>query len=241
MKVLSLNAGYFLGYDGTMVDYVRHPLRAVKGDKFLTGQKVQNFSQLVESERPDAVLMQEVDQGSIRTFRNAEPEIFSTRLSEPFKAFAATKYSGILSSMPFTENMSNAVLTKKGEVKNHYLRSGRKSLVQELKIEGLSIFSVHLSRFREGVRKEQLEEISEIVSVRERFVVGGDFNFHREGEACKAEEILDADRSSPGKTFPTGDLSKGLDMAFSSGVDVECNSLDRSISDHRPVVIDVDI
>ncbi|MFB6115093.1 MAG: hypothetical protein ABEK04_02285, partial [Candidatus Nanohalobium sp.] len=97
MKILSLNAGYFLGYDGTMSDYIRHPLRAVKGDKFLTSQKVQGFSQLVESERPDAVLMQEVDQGSIRTFRSAEPGVFSSRLSGSFESFAATKYSGLLS------------------------------------------------------------------------------------------------------------------------------------------------
>lgn len=241
MKILSLNAGYFLGYDGTVKDYLRHPVRAVKGDRFLTTQKVQSFCELIEDVEPNAVLMQEVDQGSIRGFRCARPEVLSESLGESFQSSAATKYSGFLSETPFTDKMSNAILFKEGDVENHHLMNGRKSLVQELKLDSLNVFSVHLSRFRKDIREKQLKEIYEIVSNREKFIVAGDFNFHRDGEASKAENLLDADRNAPGNTFPTGELSKGLDMAFSSGLKVTCSSLDRSISDHRPVVIEVDM
>ncbi|MFB6114770.1 MAG: hypothetical protein ABEK04_00630, partial [Candidatus Nanohalobium sp.] len=135
--------------------------------------------------------------------------------------------------------MSNAILCKEGDVENHYLESGRKSLVQELRLDGYSVFSVHLSRFLRNVREEQLKELSDLSSGRDRFAVIGDFNFHRGHESEKAEAILDAEKSSPGKTFPTGDLRKSLDMAYSSGLDVECRSLDSNVSDHRPIIIDI--
>jgi len=241
MKILSLNAGYFLGYDGTLSDYIRHPLRGFLGDSAIQSRRVNRFTRLVKEIEPDTVLLQEVDQGSIRSTRVSRPEEVSRQLSDGFEAFAATKYCGWVNSLPFLGKMSNAIVYREGKLKNHYLETGRKSLVQEISLEGYSIFSVHLARFGSAVRHNQIKELEKIVHERDEYVVAGDFNFHNKGEAQQASDVLKAEASTDGETFPVKNPRKTLDMAFSSkGLDVDLEVLDRKISDHRPLVIDVD-
>lgn len=241
MKILSLNAGYFLGYDGTLRDYLMHPLRGVVGDNILQNRRAEKFTLLVNDVNPDAVLLQEVDQGSIRSCRSSKPEELVDQLSTGFEAFAATKYRGWMRAMPFAGKMSNAVLYRDGKLKNHYLDMGRKCLVQELALEDFSVFSVHLARFGSAVRENQVKEIRELVEERDEYVVAGDFNFHNTGEKENAAEILDTDVSSDGTTFPVNSPKKTLDMAFSSeGLRVDVEVLDSKISDHRPVVLEIE-
>lgn len=239
MKVLSLNAGYFLGFDGTLRDYVQHPLRAVVGNTIESSLSVEKFNMLIEDVDPDAVLLQEVDQGSIRSSKEAVPKSLVSQLSNEFSVYPRTKYGGIVGDLPFAGKMSNSILTKNGAVKNHFLDNGTKNLVQELSLNGLSIFSVHLSRFGRNVRENQIKEISEIAERRNNHIVAGDFNFMKQSEINRAEEIL-GQKVSPGKTFPAKNPGKALDMAFKSGdISVKAESLDKSISDHRPIIIEV--
>lgn len=240
MKLLSLNAGYFLGFDGTLRDYVKHPLRTVVGSSVKSSLSVEKFNMLVEDVDPEAVLLQEIDQGSVRSSSSSVPGSLEKQLSEEFTAYPHTKYGGFVGRLPFASKMSNSILTKQGNVENYFLESGTKNLVQELSLNGLSIFSVHLSRFRSKVREKQVKEISEIAEKRDRYIVAGDFNFLNKSERTRAEEIL-GQKISPGKTFPAKNPSKPLDMVFKSeNISVEAESLDKSISDHRPIVIEVD-
>ena len=240
MKILSLNAGYFLGYDGTLRDYLMHPLRGVKGDNMVQNRRTEKFTHLVEDTDPDAVLLQEVDQGSVRGCRASEPDKIVDQLSGSFEAFTATKYSGWMKKTPFTSKMSNAVLYREGKMKNHYLGMGTKSLVQELAFEDFSVFSVHLSRFGSALRSKQIHEIRKLADERDEYVVAGDFNFHNSGEMENAAEILDAESFSDGETFPVVRPRKALDMAFrSEGLKVEADVLDKRISDHRPIMLEI--
>lgn len=239
MKILSLNAGYFLGFDGTLTDYMKHPLRTVFGSNIQSSFSVEKFNMLVEEVDPEAVLLQEVDQGSIRSSSTSIPTAIERQLSKDFNSHPHTKYGGVVGSLPFTGKMSNSILTKTGDVENHFLENGTKNLVQELSLNEISIFSVHLSRFGKTVREKQLREIAEIAEIRDNYIVAGDFNFMKAQEINQAEEIL-GKKISPGKTFPAKNPSKPLDMAFKSeNISVEADSLDRTISDHRPVILEI--
>ncbi|QKQ98306.1 hypothetical protein GKQ38_02120 [Candidatus Nanohaloarchaea archaeon] len=239
MKVLSLNAGYFLGYEGTMRDYICHPLRAVIGDKVVQSRKVSEFSKLVHDTDPDTVLLQEVDQGSIRSSDASLPRSITRKLPGEFSVHPETKYREGFRKMPFVRNMSNALLTKEGNVHNHRVDTGTKCLVQELQLENLSIFSVHLSRFGKSVRRKQLKQISELVEGRENYIVAGDFNFMDPEEQKTAEEII-GKKFSAGATFPAKKPTRTLDMAYTSeSLDLNLEVIDSEISDHRPIIMDI--
>lgn len=240
MKILTLNAGYFLGFNGTIRDYARNPLRTVIGSDIQGSRTTQEFSQLIAEERPESILLQEIDRGSIRSSPKSLPENIESQLPEGYRAFTETKYGGLTGRLPFAGKMSNSIITRDGEVTNHFLKSGTKNLVQELEVEGLSIFSVHLSRFGKRIRKNQLKEIREIAEGRDSYIVAGDFNFMRSSEPVEAEKIL-GKKFSPGPTFPAKNPSKSLDMVFASrGLELSVNVLDRRFSDHRPLIFEVE-
>lgn len=237
MKILSLNAGYFLGFDGTAVDYFRSPLKTVLGDNATTADRIDRFCDLVQKEKPEAILLQEIDRGSIRGASPPAPEALEKGLPDYYSGSFSTKYGGIIGRLPFARNMSNSVLAREGVIKDHFLKNGTKNLVQELRVDDLSIFSVHLARFGKKVRRKQLEEISAITQEREKFVVAGDFNFINTEEQETAENLIGR-KTTPGKTFPAKNPSKTLDMAFSSrNLELTTEALETDISDHRPVVI----
>lgn len=241
MRFISLNAGYFLGYNGTLEDYLRHPLRAFLGDSVVQSRRSERFNRLLEQTDPYAVFMQEVDQGSIRGSEDTAPEHLATQSSEDLEAFSSTKYTGLVGSLPFTGYMSNAVLYSEGKLKNHYLSVGMKSLVQELALDDFSVFSVHLARFGSSTRMEQIREIKEILADRDEFVLLGDFNFHNPTEREKASKILDTAPVSGGETFPAESPEKTLDLAFcSEGLEIEVEVLEKIISDHRPLIVEVE-
>lgn len=238
MKILSLNAGYFLGYDGYARNYIRHPLRGVFGQKKVQEESVGEFSDILENEDPRAVLLQEIDTGSIRTIKEALPQNISKMNSD-----AANKYSGLFSKTPFLRHMSNAVLHTNGEVENQYLKHGNKALVQELRLKDLSIFSVHLSVLSPKIRQKQLKEISDITSERQKFVLAGDFNFLKgQSEIDNAVSSTNWQLSCPGETFPAKNPTKPLDMAFhSENISINTRTLDANLSDHRPIIIEIEI
>lgn len=242
MKILSVNTGYFLGYNGKLSDYMRKPFRSIIGHRPSEKTATERFVELVEDVQPDAVLLQETDSGSIRTSTRSQSENLVEELKTGFRSHSNTKYSGkILGNSPFFRNMSNAILYKNGTVNDHYLSSGTKSLMQELKFEEFSIFSVHLSRLSSRSRRKQVEEIAEIVKNRGNYLLSGDFNFHKgEKELRYLRETLDGKVISPGKTFPASDPSKTLDLSVGSpDIDFTCKSLDHEFSDHKPLVIDI--
>lgn len=240
MKILTLNAGYFLGFDGTIRDYARNPLKTVIGSDIQASRTTEEFSRLIAEERPESILLQEIDRGSIRSSPKSLPGNIESQLPTGYRAFTETKYGGLTGRLPFAGKMANSIITRNGDVQNHFLESGTKNLVQELEVEGLSIFSVHLSRFGKKVRKSQIKEIREIAEGRDSYVVAGDFNFMKSSEHVEAEKIL-GKRFSPGPTFPAKKPSKALDMVFASeGLELSIEVVDRRFSDHRPLIFEVE-
>ncbi len=242
MKILSLNAGYFLGYAGTPGDYLLHPWKAVVGSRGET-QAINEFVTLVRDVDPDAVVLQEVDTGSIRTRTTGQVQYIAERLPADYDLHVATKYSStVLSRLPMLRHMSNGLLCKEGTVQEYYLDSGIKSLVQEIQVDGISVFSVHLARFGARIRRHQLQELSDILRDREHPLVVGDFNaLTGMEETDLLQERAGLNIACPGNTFPSSHPIYALDFtAYSSNLSVQCRKLDSVISDHAPIVVTVD-
>lgn len=241
MKVLSVNAGYFLGYDGSHTDYFLNPLRSVRVDPDVERNSVNEFQELIDSVNPDAVLLQEVDSGSFRSSLENQIDQISDEASK-FNWIYECKYRGLVfPNTPVLKNMSNAVGIQGKNVVGHRLNHGRKNLVQEIVLEDYSLFSVHLATFSKRVRRKQIHEIRDLVEDKNS-VISGDFNFHNSGEKERAEKVLGMDIKSPGPTFPAKNSSQRLDLvAHTDSLEAaEVEELGNRFSDHRPIRFNID-
>lgn len=153
MKVLSFNTGYFLGYSGRYRDYLTRPHVGLIGSRNEENY-LEEFIDLVNKEEPDIVLNQEIDGGSFRTRTCDQTSVLREKLGKKYNLKFGKKYRGqIFPRFPVLRFMGNSLIHDRGKVENHYLSSGRKGLVQELKLEETSVFSVHLATL-EKAREE---------------------------------------------------------------------------------------
>lgn len=243
MKILSFNTGYFLGYSGIPFDYLRNPLTGVRGSRTEI-ENIGKFLDLVQNEKPDMALTQEVDGGSIRTNTSSQHKYIKDELPKKYSSNFSTKYRGrIFPKAPVLRYMGNSVFFNHGNAINHSLSIGRKNLVQEIKLDELSVFSLHLSTFGKWVRKRQIDEIAEIVKSRDNYVISGDMNLHQgRKEINYFEKKLGNKVHSPGKTFPAGKPTRKLDLVIGSE-DVKIKNLrdlGQHFSDHRPITFEID-
>lgn len=241
MKVLSFNTGYFLGYEGTHLDYLKHPVKSINGSK-TEETNLQEFLDILDEEDPDFVLAQEVDGGSTRTSTGNQHRYLAKRMSEYSSQFNR-KYRGIIyPRTPILRHMGNSVFFKKGSYEKHSLSIGRKNLVQEIKLPEFSIFSLHLATFGQWVRRRQLRQIKKIAEERENYVLTGDLNLHKgKKEIDYLEKILGSKVHSPGKTFPAAKPSQKLDLVAKSGnLEIKnLRELGNHFSDHRPISFEI--
>lgn len=243
MKILSFNTGYFLGYTGTPFDYFSNPLKGFTGSR-TEYDNIKEFLEIVQSEKPDVVLAQEVDGGSIRTNTDNQHNYISNKLPSEYSSRFDNKYRGsIFPKAPILSNMGNSIFFKKGTAEKHSLSIGRKNLVQEIKMDDYSIFSLHLSTFGKWVRKRQINEVAEIAKSRENYVIAGDLNLHQGAkERNYLEKKLENPVCSPGKTFPAGNPTRKLDLVVSSEkIDIEnLKGLGNRFSDHKPIIFETE-
>ncbi|MEF8851655.1 MAG: endonuclease/exonuclease/phosphatase family protein [Haloarculaceae archaeon] len=253
MKVLSVNAGYLLDYDGSLSDYALRPHRAMVGSSDAERRATERLVDVVADERPDVVVLLEVDQGSLRTATDGQVGALAERLAErglAYRARADTKYGdGLVAGLPVLGHLSNGVLIRDGldaTVEAHLLDKGPKRLVTEVHLGELSVFGVHLAMSSRG-RRAQLSELAAVVTDRERVVVAGDFNAY--DGLDEVEDILGGVGLvlyDPGDTVPKRPLdrivteTRTLDLFLASpNVAVtRCGVIPVQISDHRPVVLE---
>lgn len=249
MEVLSLNAGHFLGYDGRLWSYLRHPLRPVLGDGSVELARLREFAEVAADVAPDAILLQEVDCGSIRTATGCQVSRLREELQGPYEHATSPKYRGpLVPRLPILRDLCHGVLHRGGRVRSHYLETGIRSLVQELRLDDVSWFSVHLANTghdvrRRDVRARQFEELAALVEAVDRYVIVGDFNLHdgpRERDLL--DDTIEGEVVSPGPTFPSTAPEYALDLAVvAPTVAVErCEVVDTTVSDHCPIVVEID-
>ncbi len=243
MKVISFNTGYFLGYTGKYREYLTKPHVGLFGSKEQESY-LEEFASLVHREEPDIVLNQEIDGGSFRSNSVDQSNVLEEKLGKKFDLKFGKKYRGeLFPRFPILRFMGNSLMHKNGSVKNHYLDSGRKGLVQELKLENTSIYSVHLATFGRWTRRKQIDQLDNLIDKERNFVISGDFNFHTgEKEINYIEEKIGCEVKSPGDTFPSGNPRKNLDIiAHSREIDLKNSEvMSESFSDHRPISFEIE-
>lgn len=250
MKVLSLNTGYFLGYDGRKQKYLRYPWRGVIGSKKVEEQKLQNLADRIEESEPDLIGLIEVDQGSIRTFTDGQLSYLVKELSSrglDYRKKAGFKYrdNAILRNLPVIRGMCNGFLYKDGfDVEVHRLENGWKRTVLEARKGDLSVFLCHLPlTFFKDTQQHQLEAISELAAERDKFVICGDFNIDEISDLDILKNKNNAEIHSPGKTYPLYNPRGRYDL-FILGPELRMKDIeipDLDISDHLAVRSILDI
>jgi len=255
MKLLSANVGYLLDYDGSLTDYVRSPHRAVLGCADSEQRAADRLLDVLVEERPDVACLIEVDGGSFRTSTAGQVTHLAEELREhglDYRARCDPKYGddGVLVNLPAFGDLSNGLLLQNGHRADaHYLDAGPKRLVNEVRLaDDLSLFAVHLA-LSGRKRRKQLRELADLVANRERAIVCGDFNAYGGlDELDPLRDRTDLVLHDPGETVPPRPLdflvtqTRTLDLFLTSpDVDVtRCEALDVQVSDHRPVVLEVD-
>lgn len=254
MKILSCNAGYLLDYDGSLREYALKPHRGLLGSDAAEERATERLADVIAEEHPDVVCLLEVDQGSMRTITEGQVTRLAEMLTDrglDYHARADAKYGdgNVLGQLPVLSHLSNGLLVSDdldAVIEAHYLDTGPKRLVTEVRLGALSIFGVHLAMSGRG-RRKQLDEIAAIVAERERVVVCGDFNAYDGLDAVQdALQETGLVLHNPGETVPKRPLdslvseTRTLDFFLASPeVAVSrCDVVDVQISDHRPVVME---
>jgi endonuclease/exonuclease/phosphatase family metal-dependent hydrolase len=254
VKLLSVNAGYLLDYDGSLSGYALRPHRAMVGSEQAESHATERLRDVLVDEQPDVACLLEVDQGSLRTSTDGQVQGLADMLADhglAYRPWAGTKYgdSGVVAEMPVLGHLSNGVLVRDeldATVEAHHLETGPKRLVTEVRLDGLSVFSVHLAMSGRG-RRRQLVEIADLVTRRDRVVLCGDFNAY--GGLDEVEDHLAETGlvlQDPGETVPSRPLdgfvteTRTLD-AFLTSPDIavsRCTAVPVQVSDHRPIVLE---
>lgn len=256
VKLLSCNAGYLLDYTGALSEYVLAPHRAVTGSAAAEARSTDRLVGVIADERPDIVCLLEVDQGSVRTADGGQLARIAARLSErglTYRTRADSKYgeSGLLARAPVLRHLSNGFLLRDGidgRTEAHYLDTGPKRLVSEVRVGDISVFAVHLA-MSGRTRVRQLEELAELTRERERAIVCGDFNaYNGLSEFDDFREETGLVLRNPGETVPKRPLdtlltdTRSLDV-FLTPPDLtvtRCEVVDVQVSDHRPIILEFD-
>ena len=241
MKILFYNIAYEAGLNGSWKQYIFKIWRFFYPSK----KSHQKIAQLLKKEDADVVCLAEIDKGSLRNLFKSQIKRLKNALNIPHY-FGNSKYGkgSLWHYVPMVRQQYDAILSKKeAKIYCHYLEHGMKKLVQELVINNISIFTVHLSVLQKRVRKLQLEELSQMIKKCPRpQILCGDFNNHsglKEIEDfMKKTKMKLVNRSA---TFPSINPKRTIDLFFtSSEIEVlEAGVCPVTYSDHLPTWIKI--
>lgn len=246
MKVLAVNANYFLGYNGSAFNYTTRFHRWIRARK-VEERSMERLVDMIEQERPDVVCIIEADQGSIFSREDTHVEHVAEKCSDRGLNYSFdyhNKYGNWLSKLPKFNETSNSVLWRgEAEIEAHYLSYGAKQLMHELRFDDVSVFSVHLPLTKK-TREKQLRKMAEIIDERDKAIVTGDFNnYHGLEELEDLLQITDLQICETGKTFPAYNPRFMLDFFLvTPNVAVDKSQvMEEYFSDHRPVMLEAQV
>ncbi len=238
MKILIHNVGYFLGHDGSFLNYLRHGHRYFVCDPIVRTQNVTRFCTLLSEFEPDVCGMIEVE--------------IDAKKQYPFLAdhycIWAEKYSAKspLREIPVLADKGNAILSRSLiHVNKHYLKHGNKRLVLQAEIApGVYFFLVHLS-LRKWIRSRQLAELGRVIRKKKQVIVAGDFNIFDGAKELvpllKATDLrLISEMNKP--TFPAHSPKCTLDV-FLCSASLKVRNIQvikTKLSDHCPVLLELE-
>lgn len=240
LKIMIFNIGYLTGIRGSLNEYInyghRYLYRRHKGRPGLMTE----LSALLGREKPDIGFFME-------THGDAEFMKFLKNFAF-FHIENKYKKGGMLEIIPFFRRNSNSVIAgREFKIQKTYLTSGRKRLIYEAKLDASTTLILGHFALGEETRLKQLSELEHAIKKSPRIIIGGDFNTLRDVKSMIAFakrnnlKIVDIKKS---KTYPSHNPKRPLDF-FICSKDIKVNSFkvikDIKISDHLPVVIEVEI
>lgn len=235
-KIFLMNVQYFNGMDGNVLDYILKFNRYFFVSKKIQNNVLRKLYDLIYLEKPDLICLIEVkDNNHLLNLLNDEYYYFDIE----------NKYgeNSFLKKTPFFRKNSNAILSKdRLSFEKKYLVNGTKKLVYEIKIpKGPTVFLTHFSLDKK-VRKKQFKEIKKMTSSIDSKIICGDFNLFK-GVSELNELILDTDLSVTNTvcTYPSHKPIKCFDtFVVSSDLNVKTKVLNEVLSDHLPVILEIE-
>jgi endonuclease/exonuclease/phosphatase family metal-dependent hydrolase len=243
MKILFLNAGYCMGFDGRKRNYV---LQCWKN--LYSGTKnLKKLESLAAKVKPDVLAMAEVDMGSMRGNFTNQIEALERKLGFS-SVFYKLKYRDkrLVDKLPTFRKQCNAVLTQKEgiEFSTTYFKHGIKQLLIQAKLTPeLDFFLVHLA-LGKHTRQKQLEQLERIIRNSKRVILAGDFNTY--GGSEELDELLkkcNLKSANPNhqSTFPSVQPKIELDF-FLVSQEIKIKKfkvLASDVSDHLPILLEI--
>lgn len=259
MRILLCNVGYLLGGRDALGGYLPRPREALFGDERAEGRAIDRLVDLVGEHRPDVACLIELDRGSHRTATDGQLGEIVDRLRRRGLEYSGRIYNkyderSLPGRLPFFRHLSNSVLFRREwPTASRYLNAGMKRLVIETRLRGgVTLFVAHLS-LGATARQRQLQELARVIETRaadRRVVVAGDLNTYLGlDELDRFTQLTGLRPLVPGETVSRRPLdhlvvsSRSLDLFLCSpDLDVDRSTvLGADISDHRPVLVDLDV
>lgn len=239
-KILLLNLGYETGLSGSMREYITQSWHYLHTPNQVLQSIHKGFQMLIERTQPDVCCLLEV---------HHDPAIMRTLQAYHCKHIDP-KYGrrSILRRLPLFRDNCNAVFTvDRLPCRERELVHGTKKLLYDVTIAPeCSLFVGHFS-LNAAVRKQQFDEIAELVEERTSAIVCGDFNDY--GGIGELKPLLRTTgmkivRPTTLNTFPACHPRRALDLFLCTPniTHVSAEVLtDVHLSDHLPVMLTVKI
>ena len=250
MKILLYNACYCIGFkEPRKSQYEKLWKYIYSGTSTLV-----DLIELVKQENPDVLALTEIDSGSIRARLVNQPLSIANECGFG-SVFYKKKYGPALikGAFPIFAHQCNAILAKKPDVKfdfGFFEATGdlaAKNLYLQCAIHPkIDLFVLHLPLDSPG-RANQLKELARILKGRDReVIVSGDFNIfegHSEIEYLMKECRLESVNIGRVPTYPSWKPEKEIDLILKTpGIKIKkFEVLDVHLSDHLPLIADIDI
>ncbi|MBW3001667.1 endonuclease/exonuclease/phosphatase family protein [Candidatus Woesearchaeota archaeon] len=234
LKILLFNMGYGLGLDGSKKDYALKWYRYLHCPNSVKENVLKGIKQLIKSKNPDLCCLIEIEGAHADYFNKDQPYYDITN-----------KYGSksVLSRLPAFRTKSNAVFSKKKlPIKRHYFKNGTKKLIYEVSLpKGITLLMTHFS-LAKNTRKKQFAEIMKLI--KDKTILCGDFNIFaglQEIEPLLKKANLKIINKTG--TFPAHNPKKALDLFLcTKNIKVKsCKTINKKLSDHLPVLLEINI
>jgi hypothetical protein len=244
-KILLHNVGYFRGMNGSAMDAIRKWHRLFYVTRGAQKKAIAELGFVVEREKPDAAVIIEVNRGSLDNgFLNQAAAVgawfHGGKDVEKYHPDSGHSFWWFLSGK------GNACFANESAAFEHfYLKDGMKRLVIVTRLQGLTLYAVHLATMNPRTRALQLSELAEHVSKESGpVVICGDFNIFAGMSELEPLVRLGFTPTSEEKTFSAAHPFFALDLFL---VSPELAGRVRSrvltdvlFSDHLPAIIEID-
>lgn len=206
---------------------------------------LERTARLIDAADPDIVILNEVDQGTARSFGVFQTDSLGKLLGMNAIFGRSIDYDG--------GEYGNALLSKYDviefriiDLSTDSLLEGRSIFISMLDMgsDTLIVMGTHLG-LKPDERQLQIEHIMDVLPNSQRLILAGDFNFEPGSEPFNrvVSKFSDSAGDKPEDTFPADDPEKRIDYIFyGAGLELKERSgfehpdLNRA-SDHRPVIM----